>query len=200
MTAGYVALDVEQLRRDIGPTRAMLETLLDDLVGGLPEVVAAPTCPVMGHDEHGNARIVIRPGYDPASRLFLELDDAIQRRAVPPMTSTSSDVKWAAEMFENVLGDFTYESPQDRSVAVLGLISAVQRPTLPLCPAFGVSIELGANAGQGAGKSTLLDLYSIVASGKKMAASRSPATSPRRKRRLCARRCRCGHRGTASSS
>jgi putative DNA primase/helicase len=82
-----------------------------------------------------------------------------------PAAPTREQALAALELFWNLLGGFPFVHDSDFAAALAALLSAVLRPTLPACPAFGFTAPV-----RGSGKSKLADVAAVLATGRPGAA------------------------------
>ncbi|MEN8720610.1 MAG: hypothetical protein ABF296_10155, partial [Oceanococcaceae bacterium] len=120
----------------------------------LDAIVTAPVIP-----PHG--RVLSQPGHHADARLLVAMDDA-----PPPVPEHPSD-----DDLRNAYGEllrpfelFPFASDLDRSVLLTGLLSAVERPVLPTCPAFGFDAPV-----QGSGKTLLAQCLGALGTGEEPA-------------------------------
>jgi putative DNA primase/helicase len=82
-----------------------------------------------------------------------------------PAAPTREQALAALELFWSLLSGFPFVHESDFAAAVAALLSAVLRPTLPACPAFGFTAPV-----RGSGKSKLADIAAVLATGRPGAA------------------------------
>jgi putative DNA primase/helicase len=105
--------------------------------------------------------LLIRPGYDAATGLYLLSD--LPGLSVPDRPS-DAQASAANDLLVGIFDSFPFvQDPPGLalSVALAGLIGAVLRPTLPAAPLIGVTAPAA-----GTGKSYLVDLIAMVATGR----------------------------------
>ena len=111
-----------------------------------------------------------QPGYDPEYGYFALFDKADFAPYCWSKEPTVEEGQAAiAELADDLLGDFAFLTPQDKSVALSALVTASLRPVLKAAPMF-----LN-NAPFGTGKSLLSDVLGIFAAGRIPAASSWPS-------------------------
>ncbi len=96
-----------------------------------------------------------------------------------PAAPTLLDAQAALERVRAVIAGFPFVSPADEAVTIAALLSAVARPVLRTCPAFGWSATTA-----GSGKSMLADLCSVLATGRKASAIAWPVDEQEGEKRL----------------
>ena len=121
-----------------------------------PKVAGVITTPTLRRD----GSILDRPGYDPATQLWYAPDSGL---VVPKMISrpTRQVALQALKLFEDLLINFPFTTPLDRSIALAAILTAVLRGAFDVAPMF---LLLAYEAGSG--KSYLVDLISIIARGQ----------------------------------
>lgn len=123
---------------------------------GIPALVGIVTSPRIRPD----GTVLSRPGYDPATRLFLTpTGETIEVPAAP----TGEDARRAAAaIMDGPLSDFPFVSDVDRANAIGFALSIVARPAI----AGSVPVAIfDARSGQGTGKSLLVRTLHMIACG-----------------------------------
>jgi hypothetical protein len=120
----------------------------------LPVLMGITTTPILRHD----GTILDRPGYDADTGLIFRPGEI----RFPPIPSdpTREDAVAALGELKEIVKDFPFATPADRSVALSGYLTAIHRGTLPTAPMHGFSAPA-----PGSGKSLLVDTVSIVTTG-----------------------------------
>jgi hypothetical protein len=121
----------------------------------LPPLVGVITAPLLRHD----GSILERPGYDRATALLLQ--SAGMRVPKVPAGATRQDALNALRLYKVLLRSYPFVSPADLSVALCGILTALERRALPTAPLTAVNAP-----GPGAGKSHLVDVISMIATGQ----------------------------------
>ncbi|MBO1520641.1 hypothetical protein [Oceanisphaera pacifica] len=117
----------------------------------LKKLDAVITAPTMRRD----GSILNKVGYDAASRLYLDAKDA----GYPiPHEPTQEQVKQAVDTVMYPFKDFPFAAELDRGVMLTAILTAVVRPTLNACPAFGFDAPV-----QASGKSLLAMCLGLLA-------------------------------------
>ena len=103
----------------------------------------------------------INYGYNPASRAFLIRSASIDYDAIEV---TDASIAWSkAQIFDNLIVDFKFDSPASRSNFVGYLLSFPIRPIIPdAVPMYTVTAPV-----QGSGKTKLVDLAHVIWTGRK---------------------------------
>jgi putative DNA primase/helicase len=137
----------------------------------LPSVRAVSSVPLVLEDGS-----ILREGYDPASEAVV--CGNLELPPIPP--EPTKDQAMAAVLHLNaLLHGFPFTDEVSRAVAFACLLSAVLRPVLPTCPAFGFTAPV-----RGSGKSKLADIASMLATGRAGAAVTWPAREEEAEKRL----------------
>lgn len=125
--------------------------LLEWRVPLLEGLVGAPTL-------RSDGSVLACHGYDPDTKLFVDLTSC---KASCPEAPTYEDALAAVRLLDDLLSDFPFVTPVDRSVALTAFLTAAIRRSLPTAPMFAFTAPAA-----GTGKSLLVDLLSTVATGK----------------------------------
>ena len=123
---------------------------------GLKPLRGIVTAPVMRQD----GSILIRPGYDEQTGLFLDTMQTISVLEKPTVRQCEIAVGQLWQPFEL----FPWTAPLDRSVCLAAILSAIQRAVLPTCPGFGFDASA-----QGSGKTKLAECIGVIATGHRPA-------------------------------
>jgi putative DNA primase/helicase len=121
-----------------------------------PRVAGVVTTPTLRAD----GSVLATPGYDPGTRLFLALDEALRMPSLPD-APTREEAEAALRLLSELLSEFPFASRIDRAVALSGLITAVVRGALPVAPMHVIRAHT-----PGTGKSLLVDVASTIATGR----------------------------------
>jgi hypothetical protein len=179
-TVEYVISSFGFNSKDIrhGPDASVLRDLYKRaLPERAPEITGVVTASVMPNlpvstlqedlTRDGADQLLTRPGYDAASRLYFA---PLRTLVTVPTTPTPQEVHEAAELLKLPLLEFPFAAPAEDlpkevsfSVALYGTFIAVNRPVLPIAPAFGVTSH-GEGASQG--KTLLGGLMITYATGR----------------------------------
>lgn len=128
-----------------------------DYPGVLP-LVGISHLPVLRPD----GTIAVADGYDPASGLYLDVDDDLKDLSIPEHP-TRADVEAAIGQIQDLYAGFPFVDPADRANAVGFLLSVVLKPMFPklLVPIHAVGAGV-----QGSGKTLVAqDIPGAVAGG-----------------------------------
>jgi hypothetical protein len=123
----------------------------------LPILAGVATAPFLRAD----GSICSRPGYDATSCLILKIDD--ESFPSVPERPDRDDAYDALTALHRLLGDFPFVKPEDRAVALSGILTALDRRAMPTAPLHGFTAPTA-----GTGKSLLVDIIAILAMGKLM--------------------------------
>jgi hypothetical protein len=121
----------------------------------LPELTGIITTPTLRED----GSVLDIPGHDRQTGLFLD----VPHNGVPeiPRQPTKADAAAAIGRLDELLDEFPFKAPVDRSVALAAILTAVVRRSLPTAPLFAFTAPA-----PGTGKSYLVDLVSTIATGQ----------------------------------
>nr|WP_321464597.1 DNA-primase RepB domain-containing protein [uncultured Desulfobulbus sp.] len=132
----------------------------------LPPLAGVARQPYFRESDGG---LVIEPGYDERSKMFGVFDP---RQFSIPQELSFDAAQAALVLLEDLLVEFHFVSPADKSAALSAIFTAVVRPTLPHAPAFHVKAP-----SYGSGKSYLCELIGAFASPGSNAKVSYPKTS-----------------------
>lgn len=118
----------------------------------LPELVAITRQPALGPD----GEIFREPGYCPATKLYGDFDG--RDYAAIPAAPNQDDAKKALQLLEELLDEFEFEEPADKSAALAAILTATVRGQLRVAPMFHVTAHL-----PGSGKSYLTSIIAVFA-------------------------------------
>lgn len=165
--AGRAALHLKYDKRssDYVPTDCPIKVAQAYLARGhWPEIkrlVGVVEAPTLASD----GRPLTRPGFDAASGMFLAFDPAglpgWQSLAPAP---DAEDAKAAAEVLLELIDNFPFVEPADRSAALAAIIVTLIRRSLPASPLIGITAPT-----PGSGKTFLAELFSVIACGRRPA-------------------------------
>lgn len=119
-------------------------------------VVGVISCPTLRPD----GSVLMKPGYDPATRLFLGAGVHIEALRSAP---TKSDAQAALKFLSELLIDFPFTNSAGRAVALSGLITPVVRGAFHVAP-----MHVSRAPTPGSGKSFLWDVAAGIALGTRM--------------------------------
>jgi hypothetical protein len=119
-----------------------------------PRVSGIITTPTLRAD----GSLLSEPGYDPQSSLYLL--PTLQLSPIPEHP-TKEQARAALDMLIDLLSEFPFAKPIDRSVALAGLLTAHVRGSLPTAPVILVRADT-----PGTGKSYLVDLFAMISTGR----------------------------------
>lgn len=126
--------------------------ILEGHVQRFPKLRATTTAPIL---DPKSGRILKETGYDAPTQLLLDLPAEIY--AVPEHP-TMEGVLLALKIVWWALRMFPFAKPEDQSIALAGIFTAVLRPLLPTAPAFAIDAPV-----QGSGKTLLARTFAAVA-------------------------------------
>ena len=158
-TLGYTYMKYDARSRRLvpcDPPERILRGLLEKGQWAFPRVTGVVNVPTLRPD----GTILDRPGYDPATGLWLQPDERI---TLPPIPTNSSREEAAAalDLLRALLMEFPFVRPLDRAVALAALLTAVLRGAFGLAPAFLFRAPTA-----GSGKSYLVDLIATIITGR----------------------------------
>lgn len=122
----------------------------------VPPVAGIITTPTLRPD----GSLLDKAGYDPATRLYLMLDESLELPEILEAPSREDAVDALTLLLEPLSG-FPFVKPVDRAVALSSILTAVIRPALPVAPLHGIRASTA-----GTGKSYLVDVFSTIATGR----------------------------------
>jgi hypothetical protein len=114
--------------------------------------------------------LVLEAGYDLKSKMFGVFDP---RQYVLP-DPTIESAREAQALLENLLVEFHFVDPADKSAALSAIFTAVVRPSLPFAPGFHVNAPAS-----GSGKSYLCELIAAFAGPRDTKASETKISYPK---------------------
>lgn len=120
-----------------------------------PLVSGIITTPTLRHD----GSLLCTPGYDPRSELYLV--PGLMLPAIPDQP-TQAEAMVALALLKDLFKEFSFRRPDlDLSVALVGLLGALLRGSIPTAPACLVRGD-----GPGVGKSLLVDVIAMIVTGQ----------------------------------
>lgn len=122
-----------------------------------PELRGISEVPLLANDGR-----LICSGYDEHTGIVVCTDD--DWPAIPARP-TEDDARAGVRQIIELIDNFPFVDTADMATAVAAFLSAVVRPTIPTCPAFGFTAPV-----RGSGKSKLADVASVLATGRPGAA------------------------------
>ncbi|MGF3025564.1 hypothetical protein ACQVP2_22400 [Methylobacterium aquaticum] len=122
--------------------------------------------------------LLTAPGYDPATRLYLMLDEDVVLPDIPDRPGRD-EAEAALRLLSDLLTEFPFVGPVDRAVALSAILTAVVRPSLGAAPAHGIRASTA-----GTGKSFLVDLFAAIATGRPCAVMAVGKTEEETEKRL----------------
>ena len=122
----------------------------------LPSVVGVIRCPIMRED----GSLLLKPGYDPDSRLILAGNEGWASLCVPDRPTRDDAMDQLTWVRNTIYKDFPYADTTSASVAISSLLTAVLRPAMDCAPLHGFSAPQ-----YGAGKSLQAAIAAVVATG-----------------------------------
>ena len=138
----------------IDPPRQVAEALLARKgLWSVPRVSGVITTPTLRSD----GSLLADKGYDVATGLYLSL--GLDELTMPMPTREAAQT--GLKLLTDLLAEFSFAEPRDRSVAISGLLTALVRGSLPTAPMYLVRAHT-----PGTGKSYLVDVIAAVATGR----------------------------------
>jgi putative DNA primase/helicase len=140
----------------VSPPRELAQVILSrqhwDDIPILTGIIFTPTLAPDG-------RVLDTPGHDPRTGLWL----AFRKEDFPevPQAPGFDDAERALELLVSMLDEFEFLSELDMVVAILYVINALVRMTLPGSPFYGISANV-----MGSGKTQLAQVPAILMTGK----------------------------------
>lgn len=119
----------------------------------LPQLVGLSLVPIL----LGDGRVVARPGYDPTTRLLLALPP---EWPAPLEEPTRADAEAALARLRELVGTFPWATPEDESVGIATMMTAVLRASMDRAP---MTVYTAPTAGTG--KSKLAHVAAVLATG-----------------------------------
>jgi hypothetical protein len=101
------------------------------------------------------------PGYDAASRLLFKPEGEVFPAI--PQSPGKADALAALKKLKDLISTFPFEDKPDRSVALAGMLTALDRRAMSTAPLFAYTAPAA-----GTGKSLLADIASVLAIGRVM--------------------------------
>lgn len=160
---------------EINPPVEMTATLLGrEGQWRVPPVAGIITTPTLRPD----GSLLTKPGYDPATRLYLALDPGF---TMPALMDRPDKTEAAAALayIEALLTGFPFVGPTDLAVALSGILTALVRGVLPTAPLHAIRAHT-----PGTGKSYLVDLASVFATGRRCPVIAAGKTEEETEKRL----------------
>ena len=165
---------------DVDPPLQLVRTVLvSERQWRFPHVSGVITTPTLRAD----GSLLAMPGYDPQSELYLL--PSLQMAPIPEHP-TKEQARAALDMLTDLLSEFPFSKPVDRSVALSGLLTAHVRGSLPTAPVILVRADT-----PGTGKSYLIDVITAISTGRfcpVITATKSAEETEKRPRLRAARR------------
>ena len=108
-----------------------------------------------------NGSLCEQPGYDPESEILFKPDG----QSFPPIPQepTKKDAAAALAKLDKLIQTFPFVTPIDRSVALAGMLTALDRRSMDTAPLISFSAPTA-----GSGKSLLVDIIALLATGRRM--------------------------------
>ncbi|MCG7236096.1 DNA polymerase [Corynebacterium sp. ACRQP] len=117
-----------------------------------PEIRGVTTVPIV----HPDGTIVTKPGYDPVTKLYVNLADELVDLYVPD-DPTDEDIENARNWILKPLVDFAFKEESDRMRAIAACMTPMIRPIVPTSPIFTLN-----GISEGIGKGKLLGVFSLI--------------------------------------
>jgi hypothetical protein len=121
----------------------------------LPALIGVINAPMLRSD----GSLLDRQGYDARTGLLFRSD---ARFETIPDRPTKDEALRALALLNDPLSTFPFVTPSDRSVALSGILTALDRRAEPAAPIHAFSAPVA-----GSGKTLLVDLISIIATGRR---------------------------------
>jgi hypothetical protein len=155
--------DIEHSKDCLAPGWLIDAILAAKMWPGIRELLTLTECPYLRED----GTIAYEAGYDPGTRTLF-----IPRFTLPPIGDhlTKEDAQQAVARLLDPLGQFPFNSPEDKFVWLTGLLTAVQRPVI-MGPVPGFAF-IGNKAG--CGKELLINLIGQLVFGGNIPTSPYP--------------------------
>jgi hypothetical protein len=118
-----------------------------------------------------------QPGYDQTSGLLFKPDG--QTFPAVPDDPGKADASTALELLKQLIASFPFVDEPDRSVALSGILTMLDRRALPTAPLHAFTAPAA-----GTGKSLLIDLFAILATGRPMTVTSQGRTEEELEKRL----------------
>jgi putative DNA primase/helicase len=121
----------------------------------VPPLIGVTNAPMLRAD----GSLFDQPGYDRATRLIYEPDGA----NIPAISASPSrrDAERALAVIDDLISTFPFVEAIDRSVALSGILTALDRRAVLTTPLHGFSAPVA-----GSGKTMLVDICSMIATGR----------------------------------
>jgi len=103
----------------------------------------------------GHDKLVLETGYDAESGIFASFKSGEYDLPEP----TEANAREGLKVLSDLISEFHFSSPADKSAAISAMLTAAIRPSLPLSPAFSISASR-----PGSGKSYLASLIACFGS------------------------------------
>jgi hypothetical protein len=113
--------------------------------------------------------LVTTERYDKKTQLYASFDAG---QYTVPEHPTEADAKGALDELNDILAEFPFDQPHDRSAALAGILTATVRASLPTAPMFHVTANT-----PGSGKSFLCSLFWLFATEQSQEPASFPSTS-----------------------
>jgi hypothetical protein len=152
----FCRFDVKRSRwLDINPPRQVVTSLLArEWCWKFPHVGGIITTPTLRMD----GSLLADPGYDPRSELYLLPGFGALIISEHP---TREEAVAALNLLLELLSEFSFTDPVDRSIALAGLLTVLVRGSLMTAPMFLIRAHT-----PGTGKSYLVDIIAATATGR----------------------------------
>lgn len=142
--------------KEIDPPVAVTNNLMNagdwSMIPPCSGVINTPTL-------RSNGTLLSTPGYDPQTRLYLDIDRSLVMPEIP-QRPTKKDAERARDLFLGLFDEFPFVSDVDRSCALSAVLTVITRAAYPRSPMFLIS----ANAA-GTGKSFLVNALTKLSQG-----------------------------------
>lgn len=137
----------------------VVETLAGELQFDAPACVGVQRCALIDSDGH----ILAAKGYHPESGIYFDLSELHVLTDDITLDEMKASMTWLREV---LFAEFPFETEADASIAILAILTGIQRRLMKICPAFLFTAPI-----QSSGKTALADLVSGIVMGNPVAAS-----------------------------
>jgi putative DNA primase/helicase len=155
------------------PQRVAETYLARDGAWNVPVLAGIVNCPVLRPD----GSILETAGYDTSTGLLYDPQGMLFSPV--PERPNKEDARRALSVLKDLLSTFPFVTDADRSVALSGILTAINRRSLPTAPAHCFTAPVA-----GSGKSMTVDIASEIADGRRAAVMSLGRTDEEAEKRL----------------
>ncbi|WP_414122808.1 DNA polymerase [Corynebacterium nuruki] len=159
------------------PGKVHVKAVLSRIARDLPELVGIARSPYVRPD----GAVVSAPGYDPVSRLILDLADDLADASVPEHPTDDQVEAARALILDEMLADFLFKEQSDRAAALAALLTPIVRPMMSTSPILALSGNQ-----PGVGKGLLVSVISLVFTGEEVGVNKLPGDDTELRKNLFA--------------